>query len=350
MKLYSKTIGKLHFEDLSSEGFERLCRDLIDREYGWKSFHSSGLLGADEGIDIAGQIIENNSIKSVAVQCKRYKTFNLSYAIDSIDKILKNEKKYDIIILMISCEITVSTIRQLEEKYSDKKFELRIWTASNLESLLFSRAKDLLYLYFNIKLPESIKKKERSIKHALSIKNKLGKIFRVLQIDGFDENKVYRSNEVTLIPEDDNTYPFWTEGESQYQVVNFYQYYENGLEFTLTGASGIYILIDNTGQWEARRSSQLKTDKDSLPENIRQFHGEVIGGLNYKNIISYDPVRDYVFNSPRLYCDFNEKRQPSLEYIKYGVYKKNDFITKYTPDEYIIQLLDDNKKTTFNIP
>ncbi len=117
-----RTLGKLHFEDLSPSRFEDLCLAMVYRLSRWSEIYHYGRKGNDDGIDIhAVEELENGNRRVWFIQCKRYMKITRSNLKTVVDEIIDREKvSPDILLLIVSCDVTKTNIEYLKV-YSNSK-------------------------------------------------------------------------------------------------------------------------------------------------------------------------------------------------------------------------------------
>ena len=72
----STTKGVLHFEDLSSQQFEDLYRNILHITGDYQDIRAYGIKGSDDGVDIF--CTEKATGLNFFIQCKRYKNLHLA--------------------------------------------------------------------------------------------------------------------------------------------------------------------------------------------------------------------------------------------------------------------------------
>lgn len=335
----TKTINRLHFDDLSPQRFEDLCLAMIYRLNRWVDINHYGRSGNDKGIDIhAIEELENGVKRTWFIQCKRYKKISKKELNLIIDKVLKkNVEPPELFLLIISCDIGKTNIEQFK-KYA-KKQNIKntiVWTASILETKLYSEYHDLLFAYFGISLSSERRNRISTIRRNIKLKQRMRKDFIA---DSFDPHesfkrpyKKFRHSEVIIHSINDNLYPEIDEkatGISPWFRVAMYNFYHNGLEVILSVREGIF---DDNDYWDIIGLKEPKGKENYVKRNLF-----IIGRIPFENIIDYDLSGDEYYNYPHIYCDFKNNGEP-YEEIVYSIDSKD------TDEDYTYDYRLDNKK------
>lgn len=149
----TRTTNRLHFTDLEPNRFEDLCLALVYLLHPWVKIQHYGRLGDDGGVDIfAQERVVDESVRTWYVQCRRYKKATkatLKKAVD--DALAKAPAVPNVLLVILACDVR----READEEY--EKYALgkgvatpMLWTASLLETRLYTERKDLLFSYFGI--------------------------------------------------------------------------------------------------------------------------------------------------------------------------------------------------------
>lgn len=335
----TRTTNRLHFEDLDPQRFEDLALALVYRLNRWIDINHYGRSGGDEGIDInAVEELENNTTRSWFIQCKRYKRITKRELKEIIDRIInKNKQLPDILLLIIACNIRRSSIEYFKKYANEKRIKRAIvWTASLLETKLYSDYHDLLFAYFGISLTTRRREKIATIRRNIKMKQRMRKDFISRS---FDPNetikrpyKKFKYSEVLIRSIDDNLYPEVDEnhiGISPWFKVELYNFYHNGIEVILRVVPGIF---DKNGNWDVIHNAKPEVKKGYSEENLF-----MIGRIPYENIIDYDLEGDEYDDFPHIYCDFKNNGEPYEEIVYSTISKSSD--KGYTYDYRL-----DNKK------
>jgi Restriction endonuclease len=152
----TRTTNRLHFTDLSHTRFEDLAMHLVYRLHRWEDIHHDGRTGSDDGVDIrAVQRLEDQSVRSWFVQCRRYGTASaatLKKAVD--DALAKAGNAPDVLLVIIACDVTLDARTDYEQYARERGIQTPLlWPASTLEPKLYSDHPDLLFVFFDITLP-----------------------------------------------------------------------------------------------------------------------------------------------------------------------------------------------------
>jgi len=336
----TRTINKLHFEDLNFSRFEDLSLAMVYRICRWADINHYGRLGKDDGIDIhATEELENGAVRSWFIQCKRYQRISKSELRDVVDRAINRCSALpDILLLIVSCDVSKGSI-DLFKQYASKKGikQSLIWAASIIETKLYAEYHDLLFAYFGISLSSQRKDRITTIRRGLKMKERMRKDF---VLKSFDPNeslcrpyKKFQASEVIIRSIDDTSYPDVDSnivGISPWFKVELYNFYHNGIEVII----GIQEAIFNEMQeWDIQYYG--KPDRKGNYTKARVF---VIGRIPYENINEYDLTGDEFYNSPHIYCDFKNNGMP-YEEILYSI------ISKESKDKFTRDVrLDNNKR------
>lgn len=163
----SRTINRLHFEDLDPQRFEDLVRQLIYGFREWTVLEAIGASGNDGGVDIRGVELvhrpsvgddsegEADELRTWFAQCKRERALGPAKATaivrDALDAV--DEPPHGLL-LVAGCELSRRTRETLaDEARSRGVREIVAWSRSELEDLLYLPEHDhLLFAYFGISL------------------------------------------------------------------------------------------------------------------------------------------------------------------------------------------------------
>lgn len=298
----SRTINKIHFEDLDPIRFEDLCMSLIYSKRNWFEINHFGRKGSDGGIDIqAIEELENNSKRNWYIQCKRYKSIYKSELRSIVDAvILKNKVLPDRLLLIISCDLSKENIQYFKNYAFEKGIgNAIIWTSSVLETMLFTENQNLLFAYFGISLSREKRNKISTLKRNIKLKQKMKKNF-------YDTKK--RHGEVLIRSIDDIHYPNYELQDSlgyyAWYKVEFYDFYYNGIEVITGIKKGIF---NEQGKWDIA--------DESKPINYASKNLFEIGRISFTNIIDYDIEGDEFTGYPHIFCDFNNNGTPYEDII-----------------------------------
>ncbi|MGD1890638.1 MAG: restriction endonuclease [Cyclobacteriaceae bacterium] len=170
----SKTTNKLHFEDLDALRFEDLVVNLIYRKFNFKKVLHLGRSGIDDGVDIEATEIDSGSEKVWYIQCKRYKRFSNKDFDSVLKKILEKNIKPDILMIVVSCNISKRTLDHIKNESANNEIsDWIIWTDSIIEAILYSEFPDLLNIYFGVITDFKVKSKIDLIQRRKRIRDDL---------------------------------------------------------------------------------------------------------------------------------------------------------------------------------
>jgi hypothetical protein len=323
----TRTTNKIHFTDLDPIRFEDLCMNIIQRIKNWAELRHYGRKGNDNGIDIWATD-ENSEIWYF--QCKRYSTINASDILEIISKVIEENKVPPTnLVLFTACDVS-KTHHELfiEEAKKNGIFKSKIWTASVIESELYSNFHDLLFTYFGINIPKEKQNSAAKIKHGLRMKKKIEKDFIRKDIDieyitkhvlfephcRFNVGEIIvRNIENDIYPEDDKI----NTGISSWFKSEIYNLYHNGIEIHLFHHYD--VIRDKDGYWDL-----IQDETDERRAHYEVIRVNMVGRISYSNIIEYDFDGDNYYPMPHLYCKFNIDSMPyeGFEYYTYGDSKK----------------------------
>ncbi|BDC46037.1 restriction endonuclease [Paraburkholderia terrae] len=306
----TRTINKLHFEDLSAGRFEDLSLALVYRLRRWQDIHHDGRTGADDGVDIrAIEAASDNSLRVWFVQCKRYGTFTAADAKAAVRAAVgKTAVPPDVMLLIVGCDVTLATRTAYEQAAADAGIQMAIlWTASKLEAMLYADHPDLLFSYFGVSLVRQERKREDDLRRTLAMKRKMARVFP----HDYKPKVVIHSIDDEHYPEVDVA----GNGRiSSWFRVEFAGHYHAGIEVYLNIEHIIVDRID--GAWAEVGFGANGLDIDIQPEeafaNTRYDVVKVftIGRIPFKNIFEIDEDGDEYYREPHLYCRFVDHGTP----------------------------------------
>ena len=298
----SKTINRIHFDDLSPERFEDLCLSIVYRYSQWDIINHFVRTGHDDGIDIyCEDRLENQETRKWYIQCKRYKRIDKGILNEVLSNI-KSSIKPDVFFLIVACDVSKTSIDYFNKLCSDIGIQRSIlWTASIIEAELYQKHHDLLFAYFNISLNEKHKNRVSTIRRNIALKKRMNKDF----IKPFDITKeswkiwdkfihsesIIRSIDDTLYPDNELN----SLGISPWFKVEMYDFYHNGIE-VITGIDEVQINTDE--EWFI---SQYNQNLEKGFSKIKVLRNRLIP---YDAIVEYDIDGDEYYNFPHIYCDF----------------------------------------------
>ena len=315
----TRTIGKLHFEDLDPQRFEDLITAIIYRQRRWLSIHPYGKMGNEGGIDLkAIEELENGKSRTWHFQYKRYAKLRKNDVLKIIDEYTsKNFDRPDIYVLITSCEVSKITEEALEKHAKSQGFAIvQLMTRSWIETILYSERHDLLFAYFGISLTEKRIKRADEIRRNIALKKRMRKDFldfsKSTPMEHIkDPTLKFVNSEVLIRSIDDNTYPKGAEyGVQKCYKAETYDFYYNGI-----------VVVTKS------RKVILKTNKEMVCFEL--------GYIPYSNIIDYDNDGDGHYMYPHLFCDFTNVNDP---YEKIGYCYRSDGEFWSLDDEDILQV------------
>jgi len=306
----TRTINRLHFEDLDPGRFEDLSLALVYRLRQWQDIHHDGRTGADNGVDIrAIECALDGTLRMWAVQCKRYRALAGADAKSAVrEAVAKAAVPPDVILLIVGCDVSLATRNGFEAAASAAGIgEAVLWTASKLETMLYSDHPDLLFSYFGISLVRRERTREDNLRRFLAMKRKMMRIFP----SGYKPKVVVHSIEDELYPEIDTA----AMGRiSPWFRVEFAGLYHAGIEVYL----GIdEIIVDrHDGAWA--EVSYGVGGLTTAQQPVHVFAGTrydvvkafTIGRIPFRNIFEADEHGDEYYPEPHLYCRFANQGTP----------------------------------------
>jgi hypothetical protein len=298
--MVTRTINRIHFNDLDPIRFEELVLSMVYRSQRWIKINHFGEKGSDSGIDIeAVEELENGKFRKFIYQCKRYDSINWSkLSAIGIDFFKKNGKIPDVYILVISCPVSKMNIEKFEEFMNKKGISsVSVWTRSLLETKLYSEFHDLLFVYFGIDLSQDRKNKIEMVKRNIYLKERMRRDFikQSVKMDTqlfFERQKNpslrFNYSEVILRSIDDTRYP---EFESAvYCKCELFDFYYGGIKLFISPG------------WR-----NLKIQQD---DSVLETKAITVGFLPFTNIIDYDLIGDEYYSMPHIFCDYVNKNNP----------------------------------------
>ncbi|MVM34219.1 hypothetical protein GO755_29580 [Spirosoma sp. HMF4905] len=172
----SRTFNRLHFTDLDPLRFEDLCLNVVSRIQEWKALNHYGRKGSDIGVDIHAVQQVDKEERVWFIQCKRYTSIGKNDITHIIDEVTRNPSLPFKLLIIISCDLTRAN-HEYGKEYAIQKgiIETEIWTASTLEAKLYKDYKDLLFVYFGVKLERTVKDNAARIRYGLAMEKKVGR-------------------------------------------------------------------------------------------------------------------------------------------------------------------------------
>lgn len=324
MKQPTRTTNRLHFSDLDPLRFEDLCLNIVSRADTFKEINHFGRKGADLGVDIfAIQNLEGKE-KTWFIQCKRFIRIGKADITDIVNKVAMNAALPDKLLVIVACDVSLNLHQYLKDYSSEKGItEVEIWTASVLEAKLYKDYKDLLFVYFGVRVEKTTHDNATRIKYSLRMKKRVEK--ELIDHEYLNKNRTpnlllfkpyakFISHKVYIRSIDDTSYPECHKtprGQiSPWFRTFFYDTYHNGIEFWLNAGTGTPIVMDEHGFWEPLRHDD---DKKGNNPKFKTFYAKQIGRVPYHHIVEILRDGDEYFSEPHLYCKFDIEGMPYEE-------------------------------------
>lgn len=141
----SKTVHRIHFDDLSWSDFERLIFAYVKRLREWTKIDWLGQSGQDEGRDIWGR----SHGKSYCYLCANYKALTLKKAKDDINKLIKADLVPDCLVVVCGGKVSAKTNENITSYATTIGIrDVEIWSGSDIEENLRLQAPDLVRRFF----------------------------------------------------------------------------------------------------------------------------------------------------------------------------------------------------------
>ncbi|MFA6187611.1 MAG: restriction endonuclease [Phycisphaerae bacterium] len=379
----SRTVNPLHFEDLEPHRFEDLVRQLIYDFKDWQSIEATGRAGSDDGFDIRawenvnaeeGSEEDDEGERAVAnlknriwlIQCKREKKITPK-KIETYVQDIKVNSELPIYgaIFAASCDFSNKARDVFRNTIREKGIqEFYLWGKAELEDMLFQPNNDnLLFAYFGISL--QIRKRSLRTKLCSRIATKK-KVLRVFA------NNFHK--QVLLRDANDTKYPYLNEipdfhENPAWKVYEFKEQDTDGIKL-LVGKFMAYLADDEqhfdfvdginearpwNDPWPKKKTlgtmdgNEIAIRKfwQELPEKNRA-HFEILGVVEYDNILAVDEDGDNIFNGPHIYIPFRPHCGPFAGYYRiittYGQYYKERYIKNENRIEYFTEKFPKLKK------
>ena len=301
-----------------------MCLNIVTRLHKWKEINHFGRKGADRGVDIFAIKRENDVDQIWVIQCKRYLTITKSDLTEIVDKVLANPSPPDKLLVIVSCDVSRALFQHLKDYSKEKGIsETELWTASTLEAKLYEDYKDLLFIYFGLRIENKVKDNVARVKHSLRMEKRVIKeLIDHKYIKEANDFKVFLykpsarfiSSTVYIRSIDDTTYPSSEETQSgqisPWFRTFFYNTYHNGIEFWVDAGFGTTVIMDKEGNWEP-----LTDYYDKRKENpqYRTIRAKEIGRIPYYNIVDFKTDGDEYNSEPHLFCKFDNDGMPYEE-------------------------------------
>jgi hypothetical protein len=346
------TTNRPHFSDLDASRFEDICFMLLEAMHTWYELVHIGRSGTDGGVDIKGTKLSPGGQKEGwLVQCKRHVKVSQGDLKAMVDKIIANHQMPDMILLIVSCDLTKAKYDYINSYCRQLNVPgLIVWTATTLEAFLYAYP-EIKAIAFgdDLAVAKEMKANAQEIVRGLKMKDKLLKAIlnhkaikdpaNMAKLSK-DPGLKFITDEVYIRSVDDRSYP--NRAEKQQAKISpwfrsfFYDLYYNGIELWLSAGIGADIIMDKDGYWEPVHNSTDKRLKDPL---YRVVPVKCIARIPYSGIAAFILDGDEMTSCPHLFCLFDRDGMPYEEiYYKFEGNKNNGFI------EWDV---DRNKKATF---
>lgn len=317
--MVTKTMGRLHFDDLEPIRFEELCLSIVYRMRRWATLDHLGKMGSDGGVDIrACEQLENGKKNIHHFQCKRYTKLTKTELRKIVnDYSAKNPNKADYYYLVTACSLSKEYLDYFNGLCEKAGFRnVIVWTASILEALLYDNYHDLLFVFFGVNMTSKRNDRIAAIRRNIELKHKMRedflKSFTSLSNDERRELlsspwKKFKHSDVLIRSIYDTKYPDNTrltgDNSAGYFRAEVFDFYHNGLQ---VGASpyGMTAKV-KVKEW---------IDGEEV-DAIEEMHLRVIGCIPFENIIAYDADGDEYYRFPHLFCDFPNGSDPFEEIL-----------------------------------
>ena len=198
-----------------------------------------------------------------------------------------------------------------------------LWTASTIETKLYSESHDLLFAFFGVNLNAVRNNRIETIRRNIKIKQRMRDDFIKKVINPSETSKrpytKFICPKAVIHSVDDYTYPKVNErasGISGWFNVELYNFYYNGLEVILSIEE---YITDTNGHWDI-----VHHDDHIMKEKYQSNNAFVVGRIPYENIVEYDLSGDDFYNSPHIYCDFKNNGTPYEEILYYTISSETD--------------------------
>lgn len=307
----TNTTNRLHFGDLENRRFEDLGLNIVSRLHEWKEIYHYGRSRNDGGIDIHAILSQDDEDQHWMIQCKRYAKFAKNEADEVIKDLNARYAKPYKLLVIVACDISRETVDYFKHQCAKASIPAgEIWPASVLEAKLYKEHKDLLLVYFGVKLENKFASNATRIRYANKMKKRLEKELYIASpyrssLIHTPYNKFSNSSAIVRSV-DDETYPYIKDG-SEWFKENFYNIVHNGLEMWLGAAGGHYILMDKTGRWELTKDYFEKRKNDSQYAWAKIM---IIGRIPFEDIVDCVPNGDEYGSDPHIFCHFKYEDGP----------------------------------------
>lgn len=329
--MFQSTIkGIIHFEDLSSQQFEDLYRNILLASNDFRDIKPYGIKGSDDGVDII--CTEKKTELIFFIQCKRYKSLCLAELKKIVDRIIEGNNDYqgNVISVVAACDISKDAREGYESYALNKGFVKASFIGQReLDDILhlerFNRVKERFFgLDSNLEEIARLKLKKKEEGKLLVMK-----LLRNIDFSNPSNRKnileypfqKFNYSKVIIKSIYDNIYPSANE-DGQYSswfVCFLHDLYNDGIQLHLDAYTYERIVVDCCGNW------MLKKDFDNgqYQGDVLDLKVNIIGRLPYYNIAYIDENGDYFNSCPIIICVFNETNSPFAEIC----YEFHDYTT-----------------------
>ena len=293
--MITRTINKLHFDDLDATRFEMLVMNMVYRMRRWEHIEHFGAAGSDDGIDIqAVELLENGKKVTHHFQCKRYEKITAA----NLKKIVRdycknNTDRPEYYYIVCGCSVSKKANDSFLKECSKNNFKTAIiWTASNLEAMLYSDYHDLLFTFFGINLSDEYNNRVAAIRRNIALKKSMHKEFQKTDLLKTEDPhmisiqpwKKFRWSDVLIRSVYDKSYPDVEPPELSgggWFRTEVYDWYHNGLMvFAFPNVVNAVVKIEKP---------MTIIDPDN-PDNYEIIETRLrrVGCIPFENIIDYD--------------------------------------------------------------
>lgn len=304
---------------------------MVYRLHKWEKIDHDGRSGSDDGVDIrAIERLDDSSLRDWFVQCRRYQRVAAAELKRAVDDTLKKVNSApEVLLVIVGCNPSLKA-RTSYEKYARTKGIVSpcIWSASILETKLYSDYPDLLFAFFGISLARQERSMEANVRRHLTMKRRLTHILK--QPSDASLPLIIRSIDDERYPAVDANPPMGR--MSSWVHLPFHGFYHNGIEVSLRTRGIVYVIIDRSSNpwWQSRwaivdphaegiawvgdgngdegYSYRFYDCIDETRYIVRKARS--LGRIPYRNIIDCDEEGDEYYAGPHLYCRFADEGQP----------------------------------------
>lgn len=295
--LITKTINPLPFVDLKPSRFEDLCLGVVFRMRIWKSIKHHGRKGKERGVDIYTELDSEGELKRWFIQCKNYQSIKYSQLKAIIDDVVsRNNNLPDEYLLILSCDVSRDDWEKLQV-YAKQKglLSIDLISGSVLETMLYSRHHDLLYIFFGLDIMNKRNNMVTQVKRRLALKKKFEAEYWAKKPHEMIVRDVHNDS---LYPENEYNKSI---GISSWFKAEILRPYHRGISLII-GIESIQINPDGGWQVVKYGAEQVK--------GATYINALVIGNVPYDSVVAIDFDGDEYYHFPHLYCEFSFSGQP----------------------------------------